>query len=109
MKYLLRIRDELQPTRILSVLCGLRGPAWCLRPDRSPATTATVDSTISEIVDGNDQHLFGDAGEMVDTVADSGEGQQEVTNRYPQPPNYAHSGLLGKLFDLRIEIATTYV
>ncbi|KAL5963642.1 Ubiquitin carboxyl-terminal hydrolase 24, partial [Taenia solium] len=82
-KQLLRVRDELQSLRVLAVLCGLRGPAWCLRPN--------FQSTKAE-----GEAIFGGAAtDSCEGVCSFDAGQE--SSRYPPPPDFAHPGLLNLL------------
>ena len=87
-KHLLRVKDELQSSRVLAVLCGLRGPAWHLRPTFQ-----------SGRIEG--EAIFGDTeSEECDGDAD---GEEDPSSRYPEPPDYAQPGLLSWFL-----IRTTY-
>nr|CDS22949.1 ubiquitin carboxyl terminal hydrolase 24 [Echinococcus granulosus] len=82
-KQLLRVKDELQSLRVLAVLCGLQGPAWCLRPNFHSSRTE------SETIFGDIATETTDGCEGVD-----GSNAEQESSRYPSPPDFTHPGLL---------------
>lgn len=81
------MRDELQSLRVLAVLCGLRGPAWCLRPNFQSTKTE------GETVFGGVATATTDGCEGIVNY-DSG----QESSRYPSPPDFAQPGLLSRSF-----------
>ncbi|VDM31222.1 unnamed protein product [Hydatigera taeniaeformis] len=82
-KQLLRVKDELQSARVLAVLCGLRGPAWHLRPNFQSIRTDS-EAIFGGVATGDTDGCEG--------VCGATDGQE--SSRYPPPPDFAHPGLL---------------
>ncbi|KAM7541942.1 hypothetical protein Aperf_G00000004283 [Anoplocephala perfoliata] len=82
LKHLLRVKDELQSLRVLAVLCGLRGPAWRLRPNFQSGRM-------------ENESIFGDiANEAIPDGSDKYGPDTADSSRYPPPPDFARPGIL---------------